>query len=91
MRRKEKIKNGKIYVCKSFWNRLPITKNIENALSLFIIESIIGYIIPNHIFVILEHRKHKKYSVLCKVLSEEGIVGWAMLEHQDILSFNQNQ
>ena len=86
----EKIKNGKLYVCKSFWNKLPITKDIENAYSLFIIESIIGYIIPNHIFIIIEHRKHKRDSVLCKVLSEDGIVGWAMFETQDLSRFNNN-
>lgn len=90
MKRKEKIRNGKLYLCKSSWNTLPITKDIENAYSLFIIESIIGHIIPEHIFVILEHRKHTRNSVICKVLSENGIIGWAIFQLQDLIAVNNS-
>ena len=91
MKRKEKIRNGKLYLCKSSWNILPITKDIENAYSLFIIESIIGQIIPGHMFVILEHRNHTRNSVICKVLSEDGIIGWSVFDKKELTLVNHPQ
>jgi hypothetical protein len=91
MKRKEKIRNGKLYTCKSSWNTLPITKDIENAYSLFIIESIIGQIIPGHMFVILEHRNHTRNSVICKVLSEDGIIGWSVFDKKELTLVNHPQ
>jgi len=91
MKRKEKIKNGKLYISKSFWNRIPITKDAENACSLFIIDSIIGHIIPEHFFVILEHRKHTRDYVLCKILSEDGKIGWSVFDKQELTLVNYSQ
>lgn len=91
MKRKEKIRNGKLYLCKSSWNTLPITKDIENAYSLFIIESIIGYIKQGHMFAILEHRKHKRNSVICKLLSEDGIIGWSIFQLKDLIAVNHSK
>ena len=42
-------------------------------------------------FVILEHRNHTRNSVICKVLSEDGIIGWSVFDKKELTLVNHPQ